>query len=426
MKNKKIFLKASLLAASLVSAPVMASDDTFAVQRGIVGKGEGNDTYVLSANLIDADAQITISDTQGGNSLQLIGGLSIASSIVAADTAQLTLSNGAVITVLGASNMTYTLGGDPLSGVAGNSKDYQGFASDALGVTLPSTGTASGGASDINSDGTATVTPATDTGDGSDSGDTDTGETVSVDFTVVSHTDSGFEDMNRKVTVFGIPIYAATGVEESRLVHAAHIMAQYLDNNEDGVIDNQAIMDRMLAAKAYLFMWKTEADKESINPPDDMAGQDLGNDETIPEWHTNGHQGQFDAALEEVWHLITHNGYSAEYANAFGENTGSLLSNAMDVARGGQFITIPASYPQGAWYTYFDESCDYTCMATEYFYWGMTSLLGAQAGRLEDIQEEWQPNTSALVQSTDSALYNLLIDVQYKLPTVLPDGSYKN
>jgi len=421
MKNKKRLLKVSILAASLIPGLVMASDDIFAIQRGIVGKGEGNDTYVLSSSLIDDNAQITISDTQGSNSLQLIGGLSISSSIVATDTAQLTLSNGAVVTVLGASSMTYTLGGDPLTGVSGISKDYQSFASDTLGVTLSSTGTANGGASDINSDGSATVTPVTDTG-----GDTDTGGVVSVDFTAVSHTDSGFEDMNRKITVFGIPIYAATGVEESRLVHAANIMAQYLDNNEDGVIDNQAVMDRMLAAKAYLFMWKTEADKESINPPDDMAGQDLGNDETIPEWHTNGHQGQFDAALEEVWHLITHNGYSAEYADAFGENTGSLLANAMDVARGGQFITIPASYPQGAWYTYFDESCDYTCMATEYFYWGMTSLLGAQVERLSDIQEEWQPNTSALVQSTDSALYNLLTDSQYKLPTILPDGSYKN
>ena len=71
------------------------SNDTVNVQRGIVGKGQGNDTYILSNSLIDPDTQITISDVEGSNSIQLIGGLSIVSSIVSDDTAQLTLSNGA-------------------------------------------------------------------------------------------------------------------------------------------------------------------------------------------------------------------------------------------------------------------------------------------------------------------------------------------
>ena len=406
------------LAVSAISPFAIAADDTFIVQRGIVGKGEGNDIYVLSSSLIDTNAQITISDTQGSNSLQLIGGLSITSSIVASDTVQLTLNNGAIVTVLGAGSMSYTLGGDPLNGTAGSSKNYQSFVSDALGTSVPVTGTVSGGSSLINADGSAEVSSVTDGGEGAGGGYTE------IDFTVVTHSDIGFESMNRKIEVFGIPIYAASGVDESRLVHAAHIMAQYLDNDENGVIDNQPVLDRMLAAKSYLFMWKTESDIESFNPPDGMEGQDLGNDETIPEWHTNGHQGQFDAALEEVWHLITHNGYSAEYPNVFGESVGTSLANAMDIARGGQFIAIPSSYPDSAWYSYDDESCDYACMATEYFYWGMTSVLGAQSGRLSEIQEEWRLNTPALMQSTDTALYNLLTDSQYKLPTVLPDGSY--
>jgi hypothetical protein len=137
------------------------SNDTINVQRGIVGAGSDDDTYVLSASLIDDNAQITITDVEGANKIQLIGGLTIASSIVAGDTAQLTLSNGAVITVLGASSMSYEVGGNPLTGTAGVTKDYATFATDTLGVNVPADGEANGegGASTVNEDGTATVTP---------------------------------------------------------------------------------------------------------------------------------------------------------------------------------------------------------------------------------------------------------------------------
>ncbi|MDO7712358.1 MAG: hypothetical protein MUQ05_02085, partial [Schleiferiaceae bacterium] len=78
-----------------------------------------------------------------------------------------------------------------------------------------------------------------------------------------------------------------------------------------------------------------------------------------------------------------------------------------------------------AWYTYDDSSCGYDCMATEYFYWALTSMLGAQANRLNEIDNEWLLNTLAKVQQGDSAVYQLLSNSQYHLPTVLPDGNYQ-
>lgn len=244
-------------------------------------------------------------------------------------------------------------------------------------------------------------------------------------FKIVENKDAAFKGFNRKVEVFDIPIYAVQKVEDKKLLHAANILAQYLDNDEDGKVDNVKILEAMKAKKAYLFMWKSESDQNKVSFPKGAIGQDLGNDETIPNWHLNGHKGEFDAALEEVWHIITHAGYANAYPNVFGEQAGTDLAKAMDVARGGKFTNIPKPYPNNAWYTYNDATCEYGCQVTEYIYWAMSSVLGAQDNRLSQIKDEWKLNTKTKVQATDKTIYKLLTDAQYKFPTKLPDGTYK-
>jgi len=238
-------------------------------------------------------------------------------------------------------------------------------------------------------------------------------------FTIVAHNDAGYTETNRKVVVFEIPIYAYAEVEDVKLLHAANIMAQYLDNDEDGTVDNQTLLDAMIANGAALYLWKKESQQGDIN------AQDLGADESIPEWHTNGQTGRFDAALEEVWHVINHSGHAQAYPSVFGFNAGTDLANAMDIARGGSFTSIPDPYPAGAWYTYDDQTCTYDCMVIEYIYWAMTSMLGAQENRLDEIGQEWQLNTKAKVEMQDPAVYELLVNPEYKFPTVLPDGTYR-
>ena len=49
----------------------------------------------------------------------------------------------------------------------------------------------------------------------------------------------------------------------------------------------------------------------------------------------------------------------------------------------------------------------------------MTSILGAQENRLSDITQEWDLNTSALVQKRDSTIYSLLTNPKYMFPTVV-------
>ena len=244
-------------------------------------------------------------------------------------------------------------------------------------------------------------------------------------FEIVANVDEGFSGFNRKVVVFGIDLYAVPAVADLKLLHAANVMAQYLDNNEDGTVDNVLVLDHMLANKAFLVLWKQEDDLD-FDPPQDRLGQDLGNDETFPMFVAEGKTGPFDASLEEVLHLVNYAGHSFAYPKVFGLNPGSELANAMDIARGGQFFNIPDPYPADAWYSYDDETCEYDCQSIEYLYWALSSLLGAQENRLNVIGHEWKLNTHALVELKDPAIYTLLTNPGYRLPTKLPDGSYRH
>lgn len=240
---------------------------------------------------------------------------------------------------------------------------------------------------------------------------------------------TAFSQFDKYLEVFGVRLFASASVERQNMIHAAKIMAEYLDNDEDGTPDDQAVVDAMVQSNASMVMFGSESDptfqafESSFNDWDTWALQDLRNDETFPGGSANG---LFDATYEEVLHLISDRGYAVVYPEAFGTEPGSLLTDAMDVARGGHFTEVPSTYPSGAWYTYDDTTCEYNCQATEYIYWALTSILGAQdfPGRLNQIDNEWRLNTPALVQSGDPTVFQLLTDPQYHLPNQLPDGNY--
>jgi len=226
---------------------------------------------------------------------------------------------------------------------------------------------------------------------------------------------------NKRVMVFGVEVVGSSSVTDAKILHAASVMAEYLDGNEDGVADQPAVVAAMVDRKATLVMFGNVDQLESsgifdTNALDDRFMQDCLGNETNP---ANG----FDASLEEVLHLVHTAGFAPVYP-ALRTVRGSALSNAMDTARGGYFNGTPNQYPASSWYHYDDETCEYDCHAAEYFYWGLTSWLGAQAGRCDDISHEWEPCTAALLTSTDPTLQALLTDPAYGLPTRIPDGNY--
>ncbi len=228
---------------------------------------------------------------------------------------------------------------------------------------------------------------------------------------------------DRVVDVFGVRIFATKGVPAAKLKHASHMLAEYLDNDENGVVDDAAILQTMLDEGAFLVMPARERDMrrlERVFPEFEeqgwFMGQDLYAEETLPE--NPPHQqrrGRFDAAIEEILHLVS-NGWAETYPEAFAFEKGSRLCDAMDLAR-----------RRGGHYHYGDRTCDYSCQAAEYFYWGMTTLAGGQdfPGRAEEIDNEWECSTPASLRERDPAVTALLEDPSFRLPRRLPDGHYR-
>jgi hypothetical protein len=232
----------------------------------------------------------------------------------------------------------------------------------------------------------------------------------------------------KQVDVFGVHIYASANTPDDKMLHAAKVLAQYLDNNQDGIPDNQRVVDAMVKRGVTLVMARDEEEMRSFNNNLYTSGpspyQDLFVGETRPNANA---RCVFDGTLEEILHPITDVGYSDAYPGVFGVTPGSEVAKAMDIARGGHFEKTPKVYPENAWYSYYDKTCTYGCQVTEYVYWALTSMLGAQdcPGRFEQIKNEWKLNTREKVKAGDPGIYKLLSDPKYKFPTVLPGGNYQ-
>jgi len=222
-------------------------------------------------------------------------------------------------------------------------------------------------------------------------------------------------------------IYAESSISDAKVLHAAAVAAELLDNNEDGIVDDPLLKEELYSAEAMMPLFSSEwspAMDDVWDYYDGCVSAALFNNEIDPS--QPGHWGD-DASVEEILHTINHCGHVEIYPATFNLwPNSSLMSDAMDIARGGQFINIPNQYPEEAWYHYDDWTCDYECMAIEYLYWCIVSHMGI----LDDFQtcngidNEWELCTPELFESTDVSMYAILTDPQYKLPQLAPDGNY--
>jgi len=237
----------------------------------------------------------------------------------------------------------------------------------------------------------------------------------------------------KHVQVFGLFIQATDRVPDAKLLHAASITADFLDNDRNGKPDNPTVNDELWNERAAIVMGYDERELERLHDRygelfDNYTLQGLFATETLPNAGPhNPKSSEFDASIEEILHIITSVGYAGVYPKVFGERRGTELANAMDIARGGYFRTVPSRYPADAWYSYDDRTCNYGCQVTEYVYWALTSLLDGQdfKNRGGDIEHEWKLNTPEKLRAKDKAVVKILTNAEYRLPTRLPDGKYR-
>ena len=232
---------------------------------------------------------------------------------------------------------------------------------------------------------------------------------------------SPVSSLPKYTTVFGVPVFAASSITDAKFQHAASVLAEWLDNDEDGCVDNPSVLTALLA--------KHNGDQTAIVSPGTSGARhnnhtsswtgtlqhELGeagysssapifNEELLPNCAGPAATASCaDASLEEIWHTITSHGYYYAFPSVFNTSadSNSTLTQALDIARGGKFTSIPSSYPSTAWYTYNDSTCTYVCQATEYIYWGVSAWVGALAGRGDGIKNEWKFETRAKLEAGD-------------------------
>lgn len=241
-------------------------------------------------------------------------------------------------------------------------------------------------------------------------------------------------------------------MSDAKLLHAANVTAELLDNDENGTVDNTCVVAKLNDLSTYVTMYNTDSSEfntDTLVDAEVTKMTSLGANETVDNYADNV---SHDASIEEIFHLITQYGYSNVYPTVFGESNTSTatMAQAMDVARGsttpqrdlsaGDNSTgwdynntdcstagsVDNTSNDKAWYFYADKTADYQTMQTEYMYWSVSSKFGMHdsAAGLTKASTEWCPNTKAKLLAQDPTIYNLIDNSTYAFPTVLPNASY--
>ena len=217
-------------------------------------------------------------------------------------------------------------------------------------------------------------------------------------------------------TVFGVPVFSVGSTTEAQFQHAASVLAELLDNDGDGCVDNPTVLTKLtektdvdkLLVQASIVMpgkggsWeKEDALTQSLFNAGYWAGRQgygyynaLLNDEyLLPSCSgPTATSSCADASLEKIWHVITTQGYAKAFPWIFDASRLSELASASDAAR---------SEEGTPWYTNNDATCNYECKTNKYFYWGIAAWVGALVGRGDAIKNEWKFETKAKLEAGD-------------------------
>ncbi|MEA1893063.1 MAG: DUF1566 domain-containing protein [Campylobacterota bacterium] len=136
MKIFRLLLIALVVSVGLDATVKHVDEEYVQVQESITLVGSlSNQTYSINPLYVGIDNIIVIIDKEGANSIELVGGLSISSSLVVSDEIMLTLNNGATINVRLADTFTYDVGANQEDSIVGQQQDFELFVTETLGFS---------------------------------------------------------------------------------------------------------------------------------------------------------------------------------------------------------------------------------------------------------------------------------------------------
>jgi len=200
------------------------------------------------------------------------------------------------------------------------------------------------------------------------------------------------------------------GVSKEKLTHAANVTAEWLDNDEDGYIDEPRLLATMQESKPVLLMsadgLSSSAISDVMNDLDGYQLQDLSAAETSP---TGSRR---DASQEEIHHLIMASGWQKRFP--------SIFSDAPE--ENSELYKIWMSAEENNFYFYGDPTCDANCKVTEFVYLASASYLGST----RDVEhDEMRLRTRQELKQKLPAIITLFESSNYVYPTNhWPDGQY--
>lgn len=216
---------------------------------------------------------------------------------------------------------------------------------------------------------------------------------------------------NKSAIVFDSLIICWTNwVTKEKLEYAANVAAQWLDNNQDWIADNEIINAELKKQKAILLMskqWFSNKSNKIFSSLEEgnYFWQDLQAIETNPIWER-------DASQEEIHHLIIGAGWAKVYPKLFNDKSKDST------------IYKLWKYSDTKWYyNYLDPTCDVYCKTMEHLYKGIAAYLNSSAD-LADTEFTIKNNKD--LRNKHKKLVELFESKKYNYPKIIwPDWNYK-
>lgn len=209
-------------------------------------------------------------------------------------------------------------------------------------------------------------------------------------------------------------ICGTKGVAPEKLAHAANVAAEWLDNDEDGKIDEPRLLDAFQQTRPVVLMTANEmapvAEQKLISAFDGYLTQALYAFETNPAGQ------QRDASQEEIHHIIMNAGWQTLSPATFSEikDDNSTLYQAWKVA------------DENELYVYQDPTCGDRCKVTEFVY--MATAAYMETGAEKDLAaDELRPKSREELAEDLPIMIQIFESNEYAYPVNhWPDGHYSH